>query len=140
VIRRYHPSCCLQQGSPHLHLQSVGVYSQIWAPTFLMGLLEVTLLYCRAFYQRGSCWTTFDTEESLFGSIRGPSWVVSSLGHSEDQAERVSFHHLNFLIIILRGSSSYGCFIIPFCSSIFPRYHSVLVIFLVVAHPSRMCI
>jgi hypothetical protein len=55
-------------------------------------------------------------------------------GHSEDQAERVSSHLLNFHIIILRGSSSYGCFLMPFCSSIFPRHHSVLVTFLVVVH------
>jgi hypothetical protein len=37
------------------------------------------------------------------------------LGQSEDQAEWVSSHHLNFIIIILRESSSYGCFLmIPF--------------------------
>jgi hypothetical protein len=59
-----------------------------------LGCLVDTLLYCRASIRRVvvelfwilrghffvSCWTTLDTEESLFGSIRRPSWegILSS--------------------------------------------------------------
>jgi hypothetical protein len=38
--------------------------------------IEYSFLRCRASVHQGSCWTTLDTEESLFGSIRRPSWGV----------------------------------------------------------------
>jgi hypothetical protein len=109
------------------------------------------LLHCRASIRQGSCWTTLDIEESLFGSVE-LLWTLNShsLGQSEDQADRSSYLHPNFLISILGGSSSYGCFLmipfyfilvtfhvsrissfeIPFYSW---GYHSVLVIFHVIS-------
>jgi hypothetical protein len=70
----------------------VGVYSVFRAPTFLRGCLRIILLHCRASIRRGSCWTTLDTEESLFGSIE-LLWTLKShsLGQSEDQDEMSPF-------------------------------------------------
>jgi hypothetical protein len=130
----------------------VGVYLHTWSSTFFKGCLGNILLPCRDSIRHGSCWTTLDTEESLFGSIRRPSWYVSFLGQSEDQAELSSYLHLNLFVIILGGSSSHGCFLmipfcsgnlqweiilflwVPFCSCNLPWYHSVLVSFLVDVH------
>jgi hypothetical protein len=73
----------------HLHFPEVGVYSQTWVSTFLRGCLRVTLPHCWASIRRGSCWTTLDTEGSLFGSVE-LLWTLKShsLGQSEDQAKR----------------------------------------------------
>jgi hypothetical protein len=51
------------------------------------------------------------------------------LGQSEDQAERVSSHHLNFLVIILGCPSSYGYFLYDTI-----LIHSLLVTFHVDEH------
>jgi hypothetical protein len=76
----------------YLHFQWVGVYSHTIVSNLPQDDIEYSFLRCRVSVHQGSCWTTLDTEESLFGSIRRPSWDVLV----------VSFHILYFIFIDLQ--------------------------------------
>jgi hypothetical protein len=77
-------------------------YSHTIASILSQGGVEYSFLRCRASVHLGSCWTTLDTEESLFGSIRRPSWGVLV----------VSFHILFYLQRLASFSSTVGLWFI----------------------------